>query len=246
MKYYNDINDGKIEVIRTQMASRLPDISNKQQQETLDKFMLKDGKYFVFASRFWSHKNHTKLVEAFAKIVDKVDNDFKLVFMGAHKNTGGDLLKTAKRAVQAVEQHNLKDRVVFTGYTTNEEFNAIMRCSLAVVNPSLYEGFGMPIAEAMLLRKPVICSNAASVPEVGGDAAIYFDPNDANDMADKLYKVYSDSALRNNMIRKGDIQVTNFTNQEKMLKDMSDLLDKVMEETANDKYKIDWDFCSLK
>jgi glycosyltransferase involved in cell wall biosynthesis len=166
--------------------------------------------------------------------------------MGAYHDEVGGRLKNLKRTIKTIENLGIRDRVIFTGYTSNEEFNAIMNGALAVVNPSLYEGFGMPVAEAMLLEKPVVCSNVASLPEIGGNAALYFDPYDTDDMAEKLYQVYSDPKLRQDMIEKGKTHVKNFTNKEKMLKDMSDLLDKVIEETANDKYKIDWDFCSLK
>ena len=248
LKYFNNINSAKINVIRTQMAARLPSVDKQQIMQTLNKFGLEKNNYFVFASLFWYSKNHSRLTEAFAKLLRKhsIDHKFKLVFMGPHKNKSGRLLTQAKQTLEVIEKLGIRDRIVFTGYTSNEEFNAIMSGALAVVNPSLYEGFGMPVAEAMLLEKPVVCSNVASLPEIGGNAALYFDPYDTDDMAEKLYQVYSDPKLRQHMIEKGKIHVKNFTNKEKMLKDMSDLLDKVMEETANDKYKIDWDFCSVK
>lgn len=246
LKYFDNIHEDKIAVIVTQMASRLPSVESIQNTDLLTKFNLEPNNYLVFASKFWVHKNHARLVEAFAKIINKADNNFKMVFMGAYQNEQGGLMKNAKRTFKVIEEKGIKDRVVFTGYTTNEEFNAIMSRALAVVNPSLYEGFGMPVAEAMLLEKPVVCSNVASLPEVGGDAALYFDPYNIDDMADKLYQVYSNKELRKSMIEKGKIQVKNFTNKEKMLKDMSDLLDKTMAESANNKYKIDWNFCSVK
>ncbi len=249
MKYFANIDQGKIEVIRTQMAWRLPDISVEGLEQTLKKFGLKRDKYFVFPSRFWSHKNHSGLAAAFAKMLkeNEVDPEFKLVFMGGYKNNKGSLMKTAKRAIDTIKECKIVDRVVFTGYTTNEEFRSILEGSLAVVNPTFYEGFGMPIAEAMLQKKPVVCSRIASLPEVGGDAALYFDPFDIDDMASKLYQVYCNADLRKIMIEKGNEQVKNFTNQEKMLGDMVKLLDNVMAETKpEDKYKINWDFCYIK
>ena len=99
----------------------------------------------------------------------------------------------------------------------------------------------------MLQQKPVVCSRIASLPEVGGDAALYFDPFDIDDMASKLYQVYCNADLRKIMVEKGNEQVKNFTNQEKMLGDMVKLLDNVMAETKpEDKYKINWDFCYIK
>ena len=105
----------------------------------------------------------------------------------------------------------------------------------------------MPIAEAMLVQKPVVCSNVASLPEVGGDAAVYFDPYDINDIASKLYDVYKDLDLRLSMIARGNTQVQKFTNRTHMLQTMLELLDRTMLESEDSsKYAIDWDFCFVK
>jgi len=250
LKYFENIKADKIEVIRTQMADRLPVLENDKVEETLQKFGLKRENYFVFPSRFWVHKNHVGLVQAFAKMLQdhsSVDSSFKLVLMGGCKDRKGRYNGVAKKVLEAIKEHGIEDRVVLTDFTSDVEFQSIIGASLAVVNPTLYEGFGMPIAEAMLVQKPVVCSNVASLPEVGGDAAVYFDPYDISDIASKLYDVYKDLDLRLSMIARGNTQVQKFTNRTHMLQTMLELLDRTMLESEDSsKYAIDWDFCFVK
>lgn len=249
LKYFAGISSDKIDVIRTQMAARFDDISQEKSQEILKKFGIETDKYCVFGSGFWNHKNHPGLIKAFAKMIKEhdIDKDFKLVLMGRCTRRNGGLASVAKKAFDAAKEFNVSDRVVFTDYTTNEEFSTILKNSLFVVNPTFYEGFGMPVAEAMFLKKPVACSHVASLPEVGGDAALYFDPSNVNDIAEKIYQVYSSADLRAQMIEKGERQAANFTNKPKMLGAFVDVIEKALSE-RNDKnpYKFDWEFCHIK
>lgn len=251
LKYFDNIDADKIEVIRTQMADRLPVLEHDKIEATLQKFGLKRDNYFVFPSRFWVHKNHLGLVNAFAKMLQdhssNVDSSFKLVLMGGCKDRNGKYNGVAKKVLEAIKEHGIENRVVLTDFTSDIEFQSIISASLAVVNPTFYEGFGMPIAEAMLIQKPVVCSNVASLPEVGGDAAVYFDPYDINDIANKLYCVYKDFDLRLSMIDRGNIQVQKFTNRTHMLQTVLELLDHTMKESdGKNKYAINWDFCFVK
>lgn len=70
----------------------------------------------------------------------------------------------------------VKEKIIFTGYVSNKELGVLLSDALAMIFPSLYEGFGMPIVEAMSAGIPIICSNRASLPEVAGNAALFFDP----------------------------------------------------------------------
>ena len=88
------------------------------------------------------------------------------------------------RTLQAEAQALLPSRaVVFAGYVDPDELQALFEACRGLIFPSLYEGFGMPVLEAMAHEKPVLCSNVTSLPEVAGDAAIYFDPTDAREIA---------------------------------------------------------------
>lgn len=243
LRNFEGISPDRIEVVLTQMANRFPQVSLEKQIYLLNKFGISKNKYCVFASTFWGHKNHKGLVEAFGKMLEnyKVDNEFKLVLMGAINSY------TSSEIFSLVKKLNLQKRIVFTGYTNNEEFFSIMKNALFAVNPTFYEGFGMPIAEAMLMEKPVTCSGIASLPEIGGDAALYFDPYNTDDIAEKMYTIYSDENLRKQLIEKGIGQVAKFTNKQKMLHDMLDLLERTMAETdKQNPYKIGWEFCHTK
>jgi len=93
--------------------------------------------------------------------------------------------------------------VVFPGYIPGEELADFYRLAEVVVYPSLYEGFGLPVLEAMACGVPVITSNVSAMPEVAGDAAILVDPNDIKDLAAAIDHVLADKVLRDNMIEKG-------------------------------------------
>jgi len=86
--------------------------------------------------------------------------------------------------------------ILHLGWRSPLEVRALFQACHALVFPSLFEGFGMPVAEAIIAGKPVACSNATSLPEIAGDAAVMFDPNDVQDMAAKIEQVATDEALR--------------------------------------------------
>jgi glycosyltransferase involved in cell wall biosynthesis len=124
----------------------------------------------LYPARRWPHKNHERLFEAFA-LLRRDRADLRLVLTG-----GGSFVS----APEGVEPRGLVSR---------DELVSLMQRSSALVFPSLYEGFGLPLLEAMACGLPVASSNAASLPEVGGDAARYFDPTDPQAIADAVHDV---------------------------------------------------------
>jgi hypothetical protein len=106
--------------------------------------------------------------------------------------------------------------VIFPGYLRNEEFAALMRGCFAVISPSLYEGFGMPIVEAMVAKKPVLCSRVASIPEIAADAAIYFDPKRPTEIVGAIEDVVGDPGLVTKLIDKGMERARQFFNPRHM------------------------------
>lgn len=101
--------------------------------------------------------------------------------------------------------------VVATGYLDEPELARVLEDADALVFPSLYEGFGLPVLEAMAVGVPVICSDATAIPEVAGDAAVYFDPRDTEDMASKIARVAHDEALRGDMAARGRVRAAGFS-----------------------------------
>jgi glycosyltransferase involved in cell wall biosynthesis len=101
--------------------------------------------------------------------------------------------------------------VVLTGYVPDEDLAALLSGALTFVFPSLYEGFGFPVLEAMACGTPVVCSNVSSLPEVAGDAALLVDPLDVEALAAALARVMADEALRVDLVARGLDQVQRFS-----------------------------------
>jgi glycosyltransferase involved in cell wall biosynthesis len=106
--------------------------------------------------------------------------------------------------------------VVLPGYLSESDFSALMRGCLALVYPSLYEGFGMPVIEAQAIGKPVLCGNLTSLPEVAGEAALIFDPRLPESIVAAMQRIESDLTVRQDLIRNGFENVKRFVNADAM------------------------------
>jgi glycosyltransferase involved in cell wall biosynthesis len=144
------------------------------------------------------YKNIRRLIQAHQE-VRKVNPDLYLVLVG---RMGGNFGKPARRNKAWVEQEGLEG-VVFTDYLPDKQAAWLYKNTQAYVFPSLMEGFGLPALEAMAGGAPVISSSATCLPEVYGDAAIYFDPTDVNDMAKKISEVIESDKLQNDLRQRG-------------------------------------------
>jgi glycosyltransferase involved in cell wall biosynthesis len=131
-----------------------------------------DAPFLLYPANFWPHKNHDVLLDAFG-ILRARDPELKLVFTGGITSFADPALQGKLR----------QEGVVCRGYVTKEELACLMGSAECLVFPSTYEGFGMPVLEALQRGTPVACSNTSSLPEVGGDAAQYFDPESPEDIA---------------------------------------------------------------
>jgi len=159
--------------------------------------------YFLYVGNVKPHKNLSRLVESFAGVSGIIPHD--LVVVGRKEGFGtGDL---------AVERltGDVPNRVVFAGQVSNAELERYYLHATALVFPSLYEGFGLPALEAMAAGCPVLASNAAALPEVCGDAALYFDPYDADDIGHKMALLAGDDSLRSRLIDLGKLQASKFS-----------------------------------
>lgn len=129
----------------------------------------------------------------------------------------------------AYRQSKFKNDIIFTGRLLPEELRKFYAASLALVFVPYFEGFGIPIAEAMYCETAVITANVTSMPEVAGDAALYADPFSVDSIADAMYKMYSDPELRTSLIEKGKIQ-KNLFSWDKTAEDLWKNIEKVMYE----------------
>jgi len=159
--------------------------------------------YLLFVGNVKPHKNLGRLLQAFQLVFEKLPHDLLLV----GKKEGfltGDHYVAAKAA-------ELSDRVHFTGYVEDKALQQYFVHADALVFPSLYEGFGLPVLEAMACGCPVLASKAASFPEVCGDAALYCDPYSPEDIAEKISLLIADPSLREELRHKGRKRARQFS-----------------------------------
>ena len=154
-----------------------------------------DRAFLFFPSHAWPHKNHLALIEAFAGISKRKTN-IHLVMTGGRFS---ERHPVAKR----IRELDLERRVVHLGYRTPFEIRCLYREAIALVYPSLFEGFGMPITEAILAGTPIACSDIPPLREVGGDAILTFDPKDTSDIESKILQLLENRELREELIEKG-------------------------------------------
>lgn len=159
------------------------------------------GKYIYYVGQRGRHKNYARLFNAYAKS-KSINANYKLVCFG-----GGPF--TAKEQREIVN-HSLQGKVIqFDG---GDDLLSALYCHASVlVVPSLYEGFGLPPLEAMSHGCPVLVSNTSSLPEVVGQAGLYFDPQDEEDLLEKLETILSDMDLRDKLVRSGYDQAKKYS-----------------------------------
>jgi glycosyltransferase involved in cell wall biosynthesis len=141
-------------------------------------------------------KNHVRLLEAFAAMKRATDRPQKLVLVGGAWN-GAEVIHAR------VAELGLRDQVVFPGFVPNEVLPALYAAADAFAFPSLFEGFGIPVLEAMASGTPVCAASTSSIPEVVGDAGLLFDPLDVPAMTESLIRLLQDQPLRRRLIAAG-------------------------------------------
>jgi glycosyltransferase involved in cell wall biosynthesis len=155
------------------------------------------AQYFLFVGTLEPRKNLSTLLHAYAMLrAEGIGKDVKLVVAGRAGWLYADIY-------DAVKSLALDEEVIFTGFVEDEDLPALYRGARLFVFPSLYEGFGLPILEAMASGIPVITSTAASMPEVAGDAAILVDPHDPQAIAEAMARLLAEDRLRQTLIQKG-------------------------------------------
>ena len=200
-KHYG-IDQNKIDVVYNGAHDEYRILSLAEREEMKTQYA--DGcEYFVFAGAIHPRKNIVNLLKAFVAFKKHQRTNMKLVIAGrpAWKYEEVDEMKA---------QMPFKDDVKWVGYMNVDELSKLIGGSYAMVYPSLFEGFGIPILEAFQCGVPAIVSNTSSMPEVAGDAALLVDPSDPADIADKMHLMYKDEHLRGKLIANAAEQVKKF------------------------------------
>jgi glycosyltransferase involved in cell wall biosynthesis len=161
--------------------------------------------YLLFVGTLEPRKNLTTLLHAYAMLrAERRAEGLKLVVAGRTGWLYADIFDTVKLL-------GLEEEVIFTGFVDDEDLPDLYRGGRLFVYPSLYEGFGLPILEAMASGLPVITSDLASMPEVAGDAAILVDPHDPKAIAEGIVRILAEDRLRDTLIQKGLGRARRFT-----------------------------------
>jgi glycosyltransferase involved in cell wall biosynthesis len=164
-----------------------------QEREAVKAEYTQGHEYFVFAGALHPRKNVVALLQAFIKFKKFQRSPIKLVIVGR-------MAWKFEELVELRETMPFKEDVIWAGYLDVDHLSRVTGAAYALIYPSLFEGFGIPILEALKCNVPAVVSNTSSMPEVAGDAALLVDPTDVDDIAAKMGMIYKDEMLRNRLI----------------------------------------------
>lgn len=172
--------------------------------------------YILFVGTMEPRKNIETLLSAYEKLPPQIKQTHALILVGGKGWKDGAI--RAKIADLQKSEHN----IICTGYVTEEEKSALYEKATICIQPSHYEGFGMPILEAMNYGKPVICSDIDVFHEVAGDAAIYFDTKSSDDLTNKIQQIISDPAQLSALSQKALARITSVPGWDTVANDLYD------------------------
>lgn len=178
--------------------------SAKQSDPILQKYGIVSPYFINVSSVWWARKNLLRLIEAFAAFSSKIDQECALVITG---NKG-----PSYEAMQAlIQRFSLENKVKLLHYIDRADMPCLLSSAFGLVFPSLDEGFGLPVLEAMSCGCPVVTSNVSALPEVGGDAALYVDPLSVESIEKAMGVLYYDASIRKKMMEKGTQRARGFS-----------------------------------
>lgn len=178
-------------------------LDDAQSQKILVKYQI-GNKYIFFLGDLHLRKNVDRLIKAFEQVKKKKKTEHKLVITGKK-----DWL--SQQIYNLIGNSKVKDEIILTGYVPREVLPYLMGNAEMFVFPSLFEGFGMPLLEAMAARTPIITSNTTSMPEIAGDAAILVNPQSIDEIANAIEQLLENESLREDLVQKGSHQVKKFS-----------------------------------
>ena len=161
------------------------------------------GRFILFVSIIRHYKNVHTLIDAYGKLCQKINPEHILVLVGRLETLGEGNRAYFEHLMDLCDRYNIRERVQLVGYVPNEEVAQFYHAADLYVQPSMHETFGKTVVEAFACGVPVIAANAGATPEVVGDAAVLFDPNNCDQLAEAMEKVLSDRHLRDTLVHKG-------------------------------------------
>ena len=203
LSIYKNISPEKITVAYNGCREAFKPISDNE-KETTKKTFTNGAPYFIYVGSINPRKNIDTLIKAFDKFKTHTNSNVKLVLVGRvawQKEKVMSVYKTSK----------FKDDIIFMGYVEERLLPTLLGSALALTYISLFEGFGVPLIEAMSAEVPVITSNCTAMPEIANNAALLVNPMDIDEIANALQNIYTDVDLRTQLIAKGKIRKNNFS-----------------------------------
>lgn len=190
------INAQKIDVIYNGCSPQFHRIDDHTRvQDIRQKYGLPED-FMVYPAAAWPHKNHKRLLKAIKLLRETGRFVGELVLTGVSVTGESSVTKE-------IHDLGLEQQVRVLGYLPYEELPVVYNAARLLVFPSLFEGFGIPVVEAMACGCPVACSNRTSLPEIVGDAAVMFDPDSIEDIADAITRLWNDDTVRRGCITRG-------------------------------------------
>ena len=199
---YLNADPAKIDVIYPGVDPKFMPVTDPAQLQSVRKKFRIDGDYIFYAGIYKLRKNHAGLLRAFRHF-RTIGGRAKLVIAGP---LGEGELVLRRLAAEL----GIRENVIFTGFVDDSDLPALYSGAKVYACPSLYEGFGFTVLEAMACGTPVVSSSAASLPEVAGDAALYLDPNNPEEFAGGMHRVFADAVLRSTLVENGRKNVQRF------------------------------------
>jgi glycosyltransferase involved in cell wall biosynthesis len=222
------LDPAKVTVIHEAAGPEFRPASLAEQEHVRRQYGLPE-QFLIHVGVIEPRKNLTRLVEALQRLRDE-GLIVPLVVVGPKGWLYDDFFRR-------LEQLQVRDAVCFPGYVPLADLAAVYSAARLAAMPSIYEGFGLPVLEAMACGTPVVCSAASSLPEIGGDAARYFDPLIVEEMAGAIRTVWTDPDLRAAMRRQGLTQASRFSWQRTAQQTLA-VYERILSRRANPKSKI--------
>jgi len=190
-----NVSEQKIQVIYNGVGEEFDIIKNKNLINRAKERNKISSLFLLNVGNPKPHKNWIRLIKAFASL-GSIVKDHQLVLVGSPDPRYPEIKRTIKHL-------RLEDKVIITGFVKENDMALLYNAADAFIFPSLYEGFGLPVLEAMACGTPVVCSNTSSLPEVAGDAALMVDPANKASIAEGIKQILSDEKLRESLSEKG-------------------------------------------
>ena len=210
--------DEQFKELETGNCLARPDLALREKQKIRQKYSLPD-KFILYAGDLNWNKNVGGLVKAFHNVksqsqptldgVETKSGILKLVLVGAAFRDS-ELLEL-KKLEKLIEELDLKNQVLKLGFVPKEDLVRLYNLASLYIQPSYYEGFGLPVLEAMSCGCPVLCSDQASLPEIGGRAVVYFNPYQQGELASKIKELLTNPARLDRLAQKGLRQARKFS-----------------------------------